>query len=87
MSLPDVTITAVKGIPTAPIDLTRVRRSPKLKALEADIGALLDKYAKDFPKVTTFTIDEVFGGWTAAQKEHFDDGAIYDQVLAAGKKQ
>ena len=48
--------------------------------------ALLAKYAKDFPPVTTFTIDEVFGGWTKAQKEHFDDGAIYDQVLAAGKK-
>lgn len=50
-------------------------------------AALLEKYAKDFPKVTTFTIDEVFGGWTAAQKEHFDDGAVYDQILAAGRKQ
>ncbi|MDQ6627097.1 MAG: sulfate ABC transporter substrate-binding protein [Pseudomonadota bacterium] len=48
--------------------------------------ALLAKYAKDFPKVTTFTIDELFGGWSKAQKEHFDDGGVYDQVLAAGKK-
>ena len=48
--------------------------------------ALLAKYAKDFPKVTTFTIDEYFGGWTKAQKDHFDDGAIYDQVLAAAKR-
>ncbi|MEF7617054.1 sulfate ABC transporter substrate-binding protein [Aquincola sp. MAHUQ-54] len=48
--------------------------------------ALLAKYAKDFPQVTTFTIDEYFGGWTKAQKDHFDDGAIYDQILAAGKK-
>jgi len=47
--------------------------------------ALLAKYAKDFPKVQTFTIDEVFGGWTKAQKEHFDDGAIYDQILATKK--
>lgn len=46
-------------------------------------AALLAKHAKDFPKVTTFTIDEVFGGWTKAQKEHFDDGAIYDQILAS----
>jgi len=45
-------------------------------------AALLAKYAKDFPKVQTFTIDEYFGGWTKAQKEHFDDGAIYDQILA-----
>ena len=44
---------------------------------------LLAKYAKDFPKVNTFTIDEAFGGWTKAQKEHFDDGATYDQILAA----
>lgn len=48
--------------------------------------ALLAKYAKDFPTVTTFTIDEYFGGWTKAQKDHFDDGAIYDQILAAGRK-
>ena len=49
-------------------------------------AAILAKYATDFPKVNTFTIDEVFGGWTKAQKEHFDDGAIYDQILAAAKK-
>ncbi len=48
--------------------------------------ALLARYGNDFPKVATFTIDEVFGGWTKAQKEHFDDGGIYDQILAAAKK-
>ena len=42
--------------------------------------------AKQFPKVATFTVDEVFGGWSKAQKEHFDDGAIYDQILKAGRK-
>ncbi len=47
--------------------------------------ALLAKYAKDFPAVQTFTIDDYFGGWTKAQKDHFDDGAIFDQVLAAKK--
>jgi len=49
-------------------------------------AALLTKYAKDFPKINTFTIDEAFGGWTKAQKEHFDDGTIYDQILVAIKK-
>ncbi|MEO7056109.1 MAG: sulfate ABC transporter substrate-binding protein [Caldimonas sp.] len=49
-------------------------------------AALLAKYAKDFPKVATFTIDEYFGGWTQAQKDHFDDGAVYDQILAAAKR-
>jgi len=46
---------------------------------------VLTKYAKDFPKVSTFTVDEVFGGWTQAQKEHFNDGGLYDQVIAAAK--
>ena len=49
-------------------------------------AATLAKYAKDFPKVSLFTIDEAFGGWSKAQKEHFDDGAIFDQILAAARK-
>lgn len=48
-------------------------------------AAMLAKYGKDFPKVTTFTVDELFGGWSKAQKDHFDDGAIFDQILAAKK--
>jgi len=50
-------------------------RSPKVLA----------KYAKAFPKVDTFTVDEVFGGWTQAQKDHFNDGALYDQIIAVAK--
>ena len=46
---------------------------------------VLAKYAKAFPKVNTFTVDEVFGGWTKAQKDHFNDGALYDQVIAVAK--
>ena len=46
---------------------------------------VLAKHAKQFPKLTTFTVDEVFGGWTKAQAEHFNDGAIYDQVILAAK--
>jgi sulfate/thiosulfate-binding protein len=38
------------------------------------------KYAKNFPKVSLFTIDEVFGGWTQAQKTHFADGGVFDQI-------
>lgn len=44
------------------------------------------KYAKVFPKVNTFTVDEVFGSWAQAQKAHFNDGATYDQIIAAGKR-
>ncbi len=38
------------------------------------------KYADTFPKVKLITIDEVFGGWARAQKEHFADGGTFDQV-------
>ena len=33
-----------------------------------------------FPKVNTFKIDDVFGGWAKAQKEHFVDGGVFDQI-------
>ncbi|MFZ6801813.1 sulfate ABC transporter substrate-binding protein [Undibacterium sp. Di24W] len=38
------------------------------------------KYAGQFAKVNLFKIDEVFGGWTKAQKEHFSDGGVFDQI-------
>jgi sulfate transport system substrate-binding protein len=38
------------------------------------------KYAGQFPKMTLFTIDEVFGGWAKAQKEHFADGGSFDRI-------
>ncbi len=44
------------------------------------------KHAKTFPKVNTFTVDEVFGSWAQAQKAHFNDGATYDQLISAGKR-
>jgi len=39
-----------------------------------------DKYKDQFVKVDLFTIDEVFGGWQKAQKEHFADGALFDKI-------
>jgi sulfate transport system substrate-binding protein len=47
---------------------------------------VLAKHAKLFPKVETFTVDEVFGSWTKAQKDHFNDGGIYDQIILATKR-
>jgi sulfate transport system substrate-binding protein len=40
------------------------------------------KYAKQYPKLTLFTIDELFGGWSQAQKTHFADGGVFDQIYA-----
>ncbi len=41
-----------------------------------------EKYAKDFPKIKLFTIDQKFGGWSKAQPEHFNDGGTFDQLYA-----
>jgi sulfate transport system substrate-binding protein len=38
------------------------------------------KYASQFPKLTLVTVDSEFGGWANAQKTHFDDGGIFDQI-------
>ncbi|AZN37129.1 sulfate ABC transporter substrate-binding protein [Iodobacter ciconiae] len=43
------------------------------------------KYAKQFPKVTQFDIDDVFGGWAKAQKNHFSDGGTFDQIYQPSK--
>jgi len=40
------------------------------------------KYAAQFPKIALFTIDDVFGGWTKAQKTHFADGGVFDQIYS-----
>jgi sulfate/thiosulfate transport system substrate-binding protein len=44
------------------------------------------KYAAQFPKISLFTIDDVFGGWIKAQKTHFADGGSFDQIYQPGKK-
>ena len=48
---------------------------------------VLAAHAKEFPKLDTFTVDEVFGSWKSAQKTHFDDGGTYDQILASTHRQ
>jgi len=40
------------------------------------------KYAQQFPKIKLFSIHDVFGGWAKAQKTHFVNGAVFDQIYA-----
>ncbi|MCX6179701.1 MAG: sulfate ABC transporter substrate-binding protein [Chlorobiales bacterium] len=42
--------------------------------------ASLKKYAANFPKIKLFTLSEVFGNWRTAQKTHFNDGGVFDQI-------
>jgi sulfate/thiosulfate-binding protein len=42
--------------------------------------AVMAAHAQEFPSLTLFTIDSLFGGWTRAQKTHFDDGGTFDRI-------
>ena len=49
------------------------------------LQATATKYAAQFPKLTLFTIDEVFGGWAKAHRTHFADGGLFDQIYQPGR--
>ncbi|MCW5262176.1 sulfate ABC transporter substrate-binding protein [Verminephrobacter eiseniae] len=41
------------------------------------------KYARQFADLNLFTIDAAFGGWDKAAREHFADGASFDQIYTS----
>jgi sulfate transport system substrate-binding protein len=47
--------------------------------------AVAAKYQSQFPEVPMVTIDDTFGGWQEAQKKHFADGGIFDQIYRPGQ--
>jgi sulfate/thiosulfate-binding protein len=49
------------------------------------LETVAQKHTSTFPKVKLFTIDEVFGGWQKAQKTHFNDGGVFDQIQRASR--
>jgi sulfate transport system substrate-binding protein len=38
------------------------------------------KYASQYPKVKLITVEEIAGNWAKAQKTHFADGGVFDQI-------
>jgi sulfate transport system substrate-binding protein len=42
--------------------------------------SVMKKFAQNYKPITLFTVDELFGGWKAAQKRHFDDGGEFDKI-------
>ena len=42
--------------------------------------AVMKQFAANYKPIQLFTVDEVFGGWRAAQKRHFDDGGEFDKI-------
>jgi sulfate transport system substrate-binding protein len=51
---------------------------PRLESVAA-------KHKADFPPVKLFTVDDTFGGWAQAQKLHFSDGGVFDQIYAPAR--
>ncbi len=49
------------------------------------LESVAKKYDAQFPKLTLFTVDELFGGWQKTQKTHFADGGVFDQIYQPGK--
>jgi len=46
-------------------------------------ATVLKKYSTTFKSLKLVTIDKEFGGWTKVQKQHFDNGGIFDQIVKA----
>ena len=48
--------------------------------LRPTLDSVATKYKDRFKAINLFSVDEVFGGWGKAQKTHFSDGGIFDQI-------
>lgn len=46
---------------------------------------VLAEFKQTFPQLDLVTIDQEFGGWKAAQRQHFDDGGVFDAIYQPGK--
>lgn len=44
------------------------------------------KFANQFPKLELFTINQLFIDWRTAQKTHFDDQGVFDQIYLSNQK-
>ena len=46
---------------------------------------ILARYQDNFVDVEIFTIDDVFGGWHKAQREHFEAGGVFEQIYVPAR--
>jgi sulfate transport system substrate-binding protein len=44
---------------------------------------VMKQFAANYKPIQLFTVDDVFGGWRAAQKRHFDDGGEFDKIYTS----
>jgi sulfate/thiosulfate transport system substrate-binding protein len=48
-------------------------------------ASILAKYKTNFPTIPLASVDADFGGWAKAQKTHFADGGVFDQIYQPGR--
>ncbi|MBO7745215.1 sulfate ABC transporter substrate-binding protein [Paenibacillus sp. MWE-103] len=48
------------------------------------LASVAEQYKDQFPDIPMLNIDDDFGGWAEAQKKHFSDGGVFDQIYAPG---
>jgi sulfate transport system substrate-binding protein len=44
------------------------------------------RHAGKYPTLRTFSVEQTLGGWKRVQEQHFADGALFDQIIIAGKR-
>lgn len=49
--------------------------------------AVLKKYSSTFKPLKLVTIDQEFGGWNKVQKQHFENGGVFDQIVKINNSQ
>lgn len=47
--------------------------------------AIATKYGNRFPAIALFKVEEIFGSWAQAQKEHFSEGGVFDRIYTPSK--
>ncbi len=50
------------------------------------LASVAQRHATRFPTLELFTIDEVASNWADAQKKHFADGGVFDQIYTPGAR-
>lgn len=48
--------------------------------LRPTLDSAVAKHKGDFKQINMFTVEDLFGGWAKAQKTHFADGGVFDQI-------
>jgi len=49
-------------------------------------AVVVKRYEKQFAPLKFVSVDDVFGGWAKAQKTHFADGGVFDQIQQANRQ-